>query len=186
MKKTIFSIGLTLLLTACGGTRDLIPLQNPSFNADPNGAMTGWSTIEHGVGKAYTFVADPVNAYSAPSSARIKRHGVEPFALLEQRIRVDPSWSNRMVRLSGFLKSEGIDGAGGALAMRIDNAQGTALAWSYMENARVKGTQDWKPHSIELKIPPGANEMRVGVMLEEGGTLWADDLMLELGSAAAN
>ena len=185
MKKTFFPFALIVLLAACGGTRDLIPLQNSSFNADPNGRMSGWSTIEHGVGNAYTFVADPVNAYSAPSSARIKRHGVEPFALLEQRIRVDPSWINRMVRLSGFLKSEGIDGSGGSLAMRIDSGQGTALVWNYMENARVKGTQDWKPHSIELKIPPGASEMRVGVLLEEGGTLWADDLMLEL-SAAAN
>ncbi len=181
MKKILAPLSLVLLLSACGGTtRNLLPLQNPSFNADANGHMSGWSTTEHGAGNAYTFVADPVKPYSAPTSARLKRHGVEPFALLEQAVPIDPSWVNRMVRLSGFLKSEGIDGTGGGLALRINGGDGAVLVWNYMTDARVKGTQDWKPYSVDLKIPKGASEMRVGVILEEGGTLWADDLSLEL------
>ena len=49
-----------------------------------------------------------------------------------------------------------------------------------MQNARVKGTQSWKCYTIELKIPSSAYSLIVGVMLKDGGTLWADNLMIEL------
>ncbi|WP_239292152.1 hypothetical protein [Candidatus Nitrotoga sp. 1052] len=73
-----------------------------------------------------------------------------------------------------------INGAGGALVLRADDGSGQILAWNFMQNDRVKGTQDWKRYSIELKIPPSAYSLIAGVMLEDGGTLWADNLAIEL------
>lgn len=57
-----------------------------------------------------------------------------------------------------------------------------------MNDARVRGTQPWKRYDIELAIPANAERLRVGVMLEEQGTLWADDISLEIvpASRAAN
>ncbi len=188
MKKSIAQFSLLSLLAACGGTPQgaphsgftSIPLQNPSFNAEADGKMPGWIMTEHGAGNSYTFVADPVNAKSAPTSARMKRHGIEPYAFLEQAVLILPAWHNKTLRLSGAMKSEKIDGGGGALMMRADGGSGEILAWNFMADARVKGTQDWKSYSIDLKIPPTGRLLRVGVMLEDGGTLWADDLLLEL------
>lgn len=158
----------------------MISLKNPSFNPDKLGKMSAWTEIEHGSGNSYTFVADPENALSIPSSARIRRHGSEPFGLLQQSIGVHPSWHNKTARLSGSLRGVNIDGAGGALVLRADDGKGQILAWNFMQNNRVKGTQDWKRYSIELKIPPTAHSLIAGVMLEDGGTLWADNLTIEL------
>ena len=158
----------------------VISLKNPSFNPDQQGKMNGWTEIEHGSGKSYTFVADPENALSIPTSARIRRHGSEPYGLLQQSISVHPSWHNKTVRLSGSLRGVDISGAGGALVLRADDGSGQILAWNFMQNTRVKGTQDWKHYTIELKIPPSAYSLIAGVMLEDGGTLWADNLAIEL------
>lgn len=158
----------------------VINLKNPSFNPDQQGKINGWTEIEHGSGKSYTFVADPENALSIPSSARIRRHGSEPYGLLQQSIGVHPSWHNKTVRLSGSLRGVDIRGAGGALVLRADDGSGQILAWNFMQNARVKGTQDWKHYTIELKIPRSAYSLIAGVMLEDGGTLWADNLAIEL------
>ena len=158
----------------------VISLKNPSFNPDKLGKISAWVEIEHGSGNSYTFVADPENALSIPSSARIRRHGSEPFGLLQQSIGVHPSWHNKTARLSGSLRGVDISGAGGALVLRADDGSGQILAWNFMQNDRVKGTQDWKRYTIELKIPPSAYSLIAGVMLEDGGTLWADNLAIEL------
>ncbi|CAH1904877.1 conserved exported hypothetical protein [Candidatus Nitrotoga sp. HW29] len=158
----------------------VISLQNPSFNPDKLGKMSAWAGIEHGSGNSYTFVADSENALSIPASARIRRHGSEPYGLLQQSIGVHPSWHNKTVRLSGSLRGVDISGAGGALVLRADDGSGQILAWNLMQNDRVKGTQDWKHYAIELKIPSSANSLIAGVMLEDGGTLWADNLAIEL------
>jgi len=158
----------------------VIRLKNPSFNPDKQGRISDWEVSEHGSGKSYTFVADIENAHTLPSSARIRRHGAEHFGSLQQTIIVHPLWHNKTVRLAGWLRGEGINGAGGALTLRADGGSGQILDWNFMQNARIKGTQDWKRYAIELKIPPSAFSLTVGVMLEDGGTLWADDLSIEL------
>jgi len=158
----------------------VIRLKNPSFNPDQQGKISDWNMSEHGSGGSYTFIADPENAHSLPSSARIKRHGAEPWGLLQQSITINPLWHNKTVRLAGWLKSEGITGAGGALTLRADGGSGQILDWNSMQNDRIKGTQGWKQYAIELKILPSAFMLRVGVTLEEGGTLWVDDLSIEL------
>ena len=158
----------------------VISLKNPSFDPDQQGKLIGWTAIEHGSGNSYTFVADPENALSIPTSARIRRHGSEPFGLLQQSISVHPSWYNKTVRLSGTLRGVDIGGAGGALVLRADDGSGQILAWNFMQNARVKDTQGWQRYTIELKIPPSAYSLIAGVMLEGDGTLWADNLAIEL------
>lgn len=164
-----------------GATPDIIiGLKNPSFDPDNQGKISAWHRTEHATGNSYTFVADSENAHSTPSSARIRRHGSEHYGTLEQLINVHPSWHNKTVRLTGWLRGEGISGAGGALILRANGGSGQILDWNFMENSRVKGTQDWKRYTIELEIPPATFSLLVGVTLEGGGTLWADDLSIEL------
>jgi len=157
-----------------------IPLKNASFQANAQGELSDWAGLEHNKGESYTFVADTEGAYSKPSSARIRRHGDELFGLLAQTIRVQPEWLNKKLRLSGYLKAEKVDGEGGALVLQTTGGGGNVLTHNHMDDQRVKGNQSWKAYAIEIRIPPEAYFVRLGPMLEGGGTLWADDMKLEL------
>lgn len=186
----LLAAGLATLLVACSGGTTLqepvlpagqpIALKNPSFNADAQGRLADWASVEHNAGNSYTFVVDAQDAHSAPSSARIRRDGPEIFGLLEQTMRVQPAWFGKTVRLSGYLKTAGASGGGGGLVLQARDSGGLALVHDHMDDRKVKGDQGWKRYTAQVKIPAGAWAIQVGVMLEDGGTLWADDLVLEL------
>lgn len=159
---------------------EVVAIENASFAPDAQGQLAPWVAIEHNTGNSYSFVADRQAPHSAPTSLRINRHGGEIFGLMEQRIRVKPEWVGRTARLSGYLKSAGVDGTGGALVIQARSGGDNILAHEHMDDRRIKGTQDWKLHSVQIKIPPATWALQVGVMLEDGGTLWADDLELQL------
>ena len=69
---------------------------------------------------------------------------------------------------------------GGALTLQITDGSGNTLVHNYMDNRRVRGDQGWKHYSVEVKLPPQTYYVNVGPMLEEDGTLWADDMVLEI------
>lgn len=157
-----------------------IPLKNPSLNGDTQGRFPGWTLHEHMRGNSYTFVADPVNALSGPSSARIRRHGDEAFGLMQQLIPIPPSWHGKTARLSGYLRTEGATGIGGALVVQARGSGGSPITHDHMDDRRATGTQGWKRYTVEVKIPPSATDLMVGAMLQDDGTLWVDDLSLVL------
>ncbi|MEO7391587.1 MAG: hypothetical protein ABIU58_05400 [Ramlibacter sp.] len=155
-------------------------MANPSFVAGADGELTGWHKIEHASGNSYTFTADEKSPLSKPSSLRINRHGLEAFGLLEQRVAVLPAWAGHTVRLSGSLKTVGATGGGGALVLQARTGSAAILTHDHMDDRRLRGDQGWKKVSVQIQLPPATRQLLVGVMLEEGGTLWADDLVLEL------
>ena len=166
--------------SAAAVKRGPVTMANPSFLADAAGELTGWHKIEHASGNSYTFTADTKSPLSKPSSLRIHRYGGEAFGLLEQRVTAPPAWEGHTVRLSGSLKTTGATGGGGALVLQARTGSSVILAHDHMDDRRLKGDQGWKKVSVQLKLPPQTRQLLVGVMLEEGGTLWADDLVLEL------
>lgn len=157
-----------------------IALKNPSFNPTPQGQIADWLFLEHGQSGSYSFVADTEIARSQPTSARIRRNGTEIYGLLAQNLVVKSEWLNKSVRLSGYLRTESVDGTGGALVLQSLGGGGNILTWNHMNDQKAKGTQDWQRYAVDIKIPQDAASLRIGVMLEDGGTLWADDLTLEL------
>lgn len=155
-----------------------VPLYNPTFNADAKGNFPGWLAQEHMRGNSYTFVADTANAHSAPTSARIRRHGDEFFGLLSQLIRVQPTWIGKKARLSGYLRTEGATGTGGALVVQAQGSGGSPITHDHMDERRVTGTKSWQRYSVEVAIPQGSYWLQTGAMLQDDGTLWVDDLSL--------
>jgi len=133
----------------------------------------------------YEFTVDNVDAYSSPSSARIRQVQVEDFGVLDQTIAVPECWRGQRARLTGYLRTAAADGVGAGLVMQTVSPDGGIQTWNHMNDARVRGTQPWRRYQIELPIPANAERLRVGVMLEEQGTLWADDLSLEIIHGAA-
>jgi len=100
--------------------------------------------------------------------------------LLSQLIQIQPAWINKTARLTAQLKTEWAIDAGAALILQIIGSRGEILDWNHMNDARVTQSQGWKSYSIDLKILPAATSIAVGVMLEGSGTLWADDIKLEI------
>lgn len=109
------------------------------------------------------------------STASVTKEG---FAAAIQSIRPD-EFRGKRVRLSGYMKSEGIAEWGG-LWMRID-AEDPAIMLEFdnMENRPVKGTSDWKKYEIVLDVSPEAEEIVYGFLLKGKGQVWAYDVQLE-------
>ncbi|MFY3386054.1 hypothetical protein [Paracidovorax sp. MALMAid1276] len=161
-----------------------VALQNPSFDAVSAGRPQHWVAKEHRVSGHYEFTVDAVQPRSAPGSARIRQIKVEDFGVLDQTLAIQPCWRGQRARLSAHLRTEGADGVGAGLVMQTVSPDGGIQTWNHMNDARVRGTQPWKAYTIELAIPENAERLRVGVMLEEQGTLWADDISLEIVQSA--
>lgn len=162
---------------------EVIALENTSFVGDAEKRLPGWIKSEHGGGQSYTFQSDDKVFHSAPSSARIERHGKELFGMLSQWIPVDPKWHGRTIRVSAFVKAEGLDTegrGGGALIIRADRVGGGYSGHNFMDTDRLKGTVDWQPLQVEMELNSLAGTLRVGAMLQGGGTMWVDDLRVEV------
>lgn len=161
--------------------KQAITLVNPGFDVDASGRFPGWTKLEHNVGNSYRFEADSeVYALTPPNSLRISRFGPEFFGLTEQRVRVQPEWIGRTVRLSGYLRTRGVTGTGAALVLQVRDGYDQILVAEQMDGRRVRGDLDWQQYSVQVRVVQGAWWLQVGAMLQDDGTLWVDDLALDL------
>ena len=156
-----------------------VGLSNPSFSETEDGRIKDWKAIEHRVSGNYVFELDTKIFHSAPSSAQIRQVSTEDFGVLKQETLIPACWKGKLARLSGFLRTDKAMGAGGALVLHVTDGS-SILKWNHMNDARVKGTQDWKRYAIELRIPDNGYMLESAVMLEDDGALWVDDLTLEI------
>ena len=156
-----------------------VSLSNPSFSETEDGRIKGWKAIEHRVSGNYVFERDTQVFHSAPSSAQIRQVSPEDFGVLKQETLIPACWKGKVARLSGFLRTDKVNGGGGALVLHVTDGS-NILKWNHMNDGRAKGTQDWQRYSIELKIPDNGYMLETAVMLEDDGALWVDDLSLEI------
>ena len=99
--------------------------------------------------------------------------------MLKQETLIPACWKGKLAKLSGYLRTDKAMGGGGALVLHVTDGS-NILKWNHMNDARVKGTQDWKRYTIELRIPDNGYMLEAAVMLEDDGALWVDDLTLEI------
>lgn len=158
----------------------VVDLVNPDFDLPVAHWFEHWVSVEHASAGNYSFVLDTKEPYSKPNSARIRQEQPEDFGTLQQMVEVKKCWRNKKARLSGMLRAEGLTGQGGGLILQAFDGGGSILLWNHMDNSRIKGSQPWKRYSVEIQIPPTAYFLRVGFMLQDDGSLWGDDMKLEI------
>ena len=151
------------------------------------GAPAGWSAG----GSGYEVVVDPEVAHSGDRSLRLtslpeqdRSTGQgEPrgrrFGVATTSVSVDPARGKRL-RLSGYLKTDGVRGDGVGLWMRVDGPDRSMLAFDNMEGRRVTGTTDWTRYQIVLPVDESAVSVYLGALLPGEGTAWVDSLSLEV------
>lgn len=93
-------------------------------------------------------------------------------------------YKGKRVKMSGYMKSEDIDGWAG-LWFRVDGKEWSkSLSFDNMGDRPVKGTTAWQKYEIVLDVPDEATNLAYGALLAGTGTLWFDDIQFEIVSDA--
>src|SRR4051812_42610519 len=100
--------------------------------------------------------------------------------MLAQSIRAD-AYRGKRVRLSGYLKTIGVNEGTAVLFMRIDG-DGVVQSSDYMQNRPLMLTTDWARQEIVLDVPRNAIGFTYGFLLGGSGQAWLDDVQLEVVS----
>jgi len=150
-----------------------------------DGGATRWS-VTGSAPVDFHVAVDSVVAHSGRASMRIvAEHEPGGFATLITSLPAAP-YAGQRVRLSAYLRTESLSGAGAALWLRADgSAAGSAFVTTQGRRAIV-GTTPWSEVAVELDVPPDAATLVLGALSSAKGTLWADDFRLVAVANAAS
>ena len=95
---------------------------------------------------------------------------------LMQSFRADV-YRGQRVRLSAWVKTK--DAGRANLWMRVDGVDSEVLAFDDMSNRPKSGTLDWHRQEIVLSVPRRAALIEFGLILQERGQAWLDDVSLQ-------
>lgn len=151
------------------GFESLVPGRR---NNDPE----GWFSHQHAGTLSYRFTLDTNNPRSGARSLRIENIGPEPYGAITQAIDGKP-YRGKTVRLSAWLRTQDTENAALTLAAM---SNGIPLDNNFMSERPVKGTTGWTRYSITLPIAPNAEFVEVGAMIQGKGSLWFDDVEVEV------
>lgn len=141
----------------------------------------GWQGVTDASGE-YTVSADGARRDGGQgfAGATIKANVESPrgSAMLAQSIRAD-AYRGKRIRLSGYLKTIGVNEGTAVLFMRVDG-DGVVQTSDYMQDRPVMLTTDWTREEIVLDIPNDAIGFTYGFMLGGSGQAWLDDVQLDV------
>lgn len=129
----------------------------------------------------YEMGVDRTNQHEGRAVAFVKGTAAQyhGFGTLMQMAKPG-EYRGKRVRLSANVKSEKVSNWAG-LWFRVDGAErGEVLAFDNMQQRPIKGTNDWKRVAIVLDVPQDAAALAFGLLLNEGGQVWMDDLKFEV------
>ncbi len=136
----------------------------------------GWWAQHNGT---YEMAADSLVRQQGRYSLRIRSVSKKPdskeFGVAT--LRIPASFRGKTIRLTGFMKTENIQGSYAGLWMRVEGDEGT-LDFDNMSKLNVQGTTDWKSYTIQLSLSDDAQAILLGGLTPGTGTLWIDDLEL--------
>lgn len=157
------------------------------FNKSGKGRVqfTGFDmqTPDVAAGIVRNFVAANEPDYSSSLSSAIDgirktASGGPAFGIATATLPVKDAAGKR-IRLSGYIKTDGVTNGFAGLWLRVDGASGL-LAFDNMHDRGVTGTTDWKRYVIELPVAADAKNINFGAIFPGSGTAWFDGLSVEV------
>jgi hypothetical protein len=141
----------------------------------------GWQAVTDGSGD-YTVSSDGSRRDGGQgfAGATIRANVASPrgSAMLAQSIRAD-AYRGKRIRLSGFLKTIGVNEGTAVLFMRVDG-EGVVQTSDYMQNRPLMLTNDWSKQEIVLDVPRSAIGITYGFLLGGSGQAWLDDVAIDV------
>jgi len=151
-------------------------------------------------GEGYEVRVDPTAAQSGWQCLRIQfNQGSLGRAGHASREIPAATAAGKQVRVSGYIKTEGISTGYAGLWCRVDGRDGTIALdtmgarydhvdpktglphWDdNLKGRGVRGTTSWARFQIELPVAAGATRIAIGGLLAGDGTAWFDDLAIEI------
>lgn len=131
--------------------------------------------------KPANYEADVVDeAYSGRGSARYASlpGAKKGFGTMMQSISAE-EFAGKRVRLAAMVKAEDVESWAG-LWMRVDGPNGAVLAFDNMQDRPITGTSSWNRYEIVLDVGEDANDIAFGILIDRAGTVWLDDLEMEV------
>ena len=88
------------------------------------------------------------------------------------------NYLGKKLKLSGYIKTQDVVSWVG-MWMRVDGQKGHSLSFDNMGDRKIKGTTPWTKYEIILDVPKNSTSINYGVLLDETGKVWIDDLKFE-------
>ena len=82
---------------------------------------------------------------------------------------------DKRVKLTGHIKTVDVKSWAG-MWMRVDGKNKKVLEFDNMKNRKIIGTTEWTKYEIVLDVPEKSTSISYGVLLNETGTVYLDDL----------
>jgi len=153
-----------------------IAIINPGFEEPATGARApGWLTGQHwGPKRDYEWAVDTTVAAEGKASYRIRRLSPQAYGMIHQQVDVT-ALAGKTLELSAQLRTEDVGPEGWLLVVNIDSRHGIL---EQLRGTPVTGTTGWRRETLRFKLPAEATDVKLGVMLLDGGTGWIDDVAL--------
>ena len=138
-------------------------------------APAGWKLIGKDP-EAYEAGTDLHVLYEGAPSVYLK--GREPMPKVAGLAETLPAekYAGKRVRYSAFTKSEGVEG-GAQLLLVVSREKGT---WIECIAGPIRGNSDWHNYDVVVDVPQDAINIVVGVTLVGQGTVWLNDVKIEI------
>lgn len=90
------------------------------------------------------------------------------------------NYLDKKIKLTGYIKTQDVTGWVG-MWMRVDGEKHSmkTLSFDNMGDRKIKGTTEWTKYEIILDVPKNSSTINYGVLLDETGMVWLDDLTFE-------
>ncbi len=179
------SFAVIYILVHGEGTYKRNLIVNPGFERGADGKVSFWTPSAagaafHGGGRTSdsVFVWDDKVSHSGMFSISIRNNNGPKTLSWRQQIKVFPK--GKRLKLTGFIRSEGVDPSGSA-SLVIRGLKGlkeeTFSATSSM-SFDLTGTKDWTRVQVLSTVTDDTQELQVLCLLKGSGTIWCDDLEL--------
>jgi len=168
----------TALLLTAGFTTHLLRAESPQSQTQDKWFLAGSNR------KDFTITPDPGTTHSGKPSMLLSCDLKDVFGFGTVMQQQPPAaFLGKRVRMSAWVKAEDVKGEAG-LWLRVDGKDQTApLAFDNMNDRAIQGTSDWRRYEVVLDVAPEARNLAFGLLMENTGRVWLDDLNFEVVDA---
>ncbi|AHG88109.1 Erythromycin esterase [Gemmatirosa kalamazoonensis] len=149
--------------------------------ADGHLVPVGWYTG----GDGYEVAVDTTERVEGRASLRMRlvqatpTSGGPPRFAVSSRMFPLPLAIGRTLRLTGWIRTDGITDGFAGLWMRVDGV-GRTIAFDNMQERGPRGTTPWTRYVVELPVDSGATAVLFGMLHPGNGSAWFDSLSVEV------